>query len=98
MNFTAQKASRKGANGAFGRIAAAMVTAAAAAILIGMPVEPAWAAKSSRTAPWDDLFRDLQPRARGKPRRVAVPLPRPRPAEAPSAEPEKPPEKQQASP
>ena len=41
-----------------------MVTAAAAVLLIGMPVEPAWAAKRSRAAPWDDLFRDLSPRAR----------------------------------
>ncbi|WOH53476.1 extensin family protein [Bradyrhizobium sp. sBnM-33] len=98
MNFTAQKASRKWANGAFGRIAAAMVTVAAAALLIGMPVEPAWAAKASRAAPWDDLFREFQPRARAKARRAAVPLPKPRPAEAPSAEPERPPEKEQASP
>ncbi|MEH2532364.1 hypothetical protein V1277_001253 [Bradyrhizobium sp. AZCC 1588] len=98
MNFTAQKASRKWANGAFGRIAAAMVTTAAAALLIGMPVEPAWAAKTSRAAPWDDLFREFQPRARGKARRVAVPLPKPRPAEAPSAKPEKPAEREQASP
>ncbi|UPJ47362.1 extensin family protein [Bradyrhizobium sp. 200] len=94
MNFTAQKASRKWANGAFGRIGAAMVTVAAAAMLIGMPVEPAWAAKRSRAAPWDDLFRPFQPpRARAAPRRAAVPLPvplpKPRPAEAPSAEPEK---------
>ncbi|MEH2536965.1 extensin family protein [Bradyrhizobium sp. AZCC 1708] len=98
MNFTAQKASRKWANGTFGRIAAAMVTAAAAALLIGMPVEPAWAAKASHAAPWDNLFRHLQPRPRAKARRVAVPLPRPRPAEAPSAEPEQPAEKEQASP
>ncbi|MFG3592190.1 extensin family protein [Bradyrhizobium sp. RDI18] len=98
MNFTAQKASRKWANGAFGRIAAAMVTAAAAALLIGMPAEPAWAAKASHAAPWDNLFRHLQPRPRAKARRAAVPLPKPRPAEAPSAKPEQPPEKQQASP
>jgi hypothetical protein len=98
MNFTAQKASRKWANGAFGRIGAAMVTAAAAALLIGMPVEPAWAAKASRAGPWGDLFREFQPRARGKVHRAAVPLPKPRPAEAPSAEPERPPEKGQASP
>jgi hypothetical protein len=98
MNFTAQKASRKWANGASGRIAAAMVTAAAAALLIGMPVEPAWAAKASHAAPWDNLFRHLQPRPRAKARRAAVPLPKPRPAEAPSAKPEQTPEKQQASP
>ena len=81
-----------------------MVTAAAAVLLIGMPVEPAWAAKRSRAAPWDDLFRDLSPRARGVPRPTArraalpVPLPKPRPPEAPSAERDKPDEEQQASP
>jgi hypothetical protein len=98
MNFTAQKASRKWPSGAFGRIAAAMVTVAAAAILIGMPVEPAAAAKASRASPWADLFRQSQPRAREKVRRAAVPLPKPRPAEAPSAEPQKPAEKEQAAP
>ncbi|HEY6631604.1 MAG TPA: extensin family protein [Rhizobiaceae bacterium] len=89
MNFTAQKASRKWANGAFGRIGAVMVTVAAA-MLIGMPAEPAWAAKRSRAAPWADLFRDGSPRERATPRatahRAAVPVPKPRPAEAPSAE------------
>ena len=108
MNFTAQKASRKWPNGAIRRIGAAMVTAATAAILIGMPVEPAWA-KRSRAAPWDDLFRDLSPRPRGTHRpaahraaeplsKVAVPLPKPRPSEAPSAERDKPEKEQQASP
>jgi hypothetical protein len=91
MNFTAQKASRKWANGAFGRIAAAMVTVAATCLLLGMPGEPAWAAKASRAAPWADLFRDTSPRMRGAPRgavrrAAAVPLPKARPAEAPSAE------------
>ena len=86
-----------------------MVTAAAAAILIGMPVEPAWAAKRYRATPWDDLFRDLSPRARGVPRpavrraavpvpKAEVPLPKPRPSEAPSAERDKPDKEQQASP
>jgi hypothetical protein len=97
MNFTAQNASRKWVCGAFRRIEAAMVTAAMAAFLIGMPVEPAWAAKTSRAAPWDDLFKHLQPRARAKVRHVVVPLPKPRPAEAPSAEPEEPAQKGQAS-
>jgi hypothetical protein len=105
MNFTAQKASRKWANGTFRCIGAAMVTVAVAAILIGMPVEPAWAAKRSRAAPWDDLFRDLSPRPRPKTRRAAeplskaaVPLPKPRPSEAPSAARDKPDKEQQASP
>ncbi|MEH2499897.1 hypothetical protein V1294_006376 [Bradyrhizobium sp. AZCC 1678] len=85
-----------------------MVTVAVAAILIGMPVEPAWAAKRSRAAPWDDLFRHLPPpRERGGPRPTArraaapvlpVPLPKPRPSEAPSAERDKPDKEQLASP
>jgi hypothetical protein len=100
MNFTAQNASRKWAYGAFRRIGAAMVTVAVAAILIGMPVEPAWAAKRSHAAPWDDLFRHLSPRPRPTARRAAVPvpLPKPRPSEAPSAEHDKPDKEQQASP
>jgi hypothetical protein len=100
MNFTAQNASRKWAYGAFRRIGAAMVTVAVAAILIGMPVEPAWAAKRSHAAPWDDLFRHLSPRPRPTARRAAVPvpLPKPRPSEAPSTERDKPDKEQQASP
>ncbi|WOH64842.1 extensin family protein [Bradyrhizobium sp. BWA-3-5] len=86
MNFTARKASRKWANGAFGRIGAAMVTAAAGALLVGMPADPALAAKASRAAPWDGLFSHLEPRARAKSRHAVVPLPKPRPDEAPSAE------------
>ena len=90
MNFTVRKASRKWATGTFGRIEAAMVTVAAAALLLGMPTGPAVAAKAARSAPWADLFRDASPRGRGSPRaaasRAAVPLPKPRPAEAPSAE------------
>lgn len=75
-----------------------MVTAAAGALLIGMPAEPALAAKASRAAPLDILFRDLQPRPRAKARHAVVPLPKPRPAEAPSAEPEQPHGKEQAAP
>ena len=75
-----------------------MVTVAVAAILIGMPVERAWAAKASGAAPWDDLFRHLSPRPRPAARRAAVPLPKPRPAEAPSAERDEPDKEQQASP
>jgi hypothetical protein len=108
MNFTAQKASRKWANGAIRRIGAAMVTAATAALLVGMPAEPAWA-KRSRAAPWDDLFRDLSPRPRVTHRpagrraaepisKAAVPLPKPRPPEAPTAAREKPDKERQASP
>jgi hypothetical protein len=96
MNFTAQKASRKWANGALCRVTAAMVTAASVAVLIGMPADSAHAARGAR-APWDGLFSHLEPRARAKTRQAAVPLPKPRPAEAPSAEPEPPPGKGQAS-
>jgi hypothetical protein len=102
MNFTAQNASRKWAYGAFRRIEAAMVTVAAAALLLGMPTGPAVAAKASRPAPWADLIREVSPRERGVPpataRRAAVPLPKSRPAEAPSAERDKPDKAQQAAP
>ena len=98
MNSTAQKASRKWANGAFVRIAAAMVTVVATCLLLGMPTAPAFAAKAWRAAPWADLFRDASPRSRGKVRRAAVPvlLPKPRPADAPAAKPEPPAAKEQA--
>ena len=98
MNFTAQKASRKWANGAFVRLAAAMVTVVATCLLLGMPTAPAFAAKTWRAAPWADLFRDASPRSRGKVRRAAVPvlLPKPRPADAPAAKPEPPAAKEQA--
>ena len=98
MNFTAQKASRKWANGAFVRLAAAMVTVVATCLLLGMPTAPAFAAKTWRAAPWADLFRDAPPRSRGKVRRAAVPvlLPKPRPADAPAAKPEPPAAKEQA--
>ena len=96
MNSTAQKASRKWANGAFGRIGAAMVTATSALLLLGMPIEPAFGARASRS-PWDNLFRvSSPPKARTTVRHAAVPLPKPRPAEAPSAEPAA--EEQQAAP
>jgi hypothetical protein len=69
-----------------------MVTAVTMALLLGMPGDPAMAAKASRT-PWDDLLRVGSPRERGKERaasrHTAVPLPKPRPAEAPSDEPDK---------
>jgi hypothetical protein len=90
MNFSAQKASRKWAYGAFRRIGRAMVTATAACLLLGMPAGAAYAAKALRITPWPDLFREAPPRAKAKVRRAAaVPLPKPRPAEAPAAEHEK---------
>ena len=98
MNFTAQNASRKWANGAFRRIEAAMVTVVTVALLLGMPTGPAKAAKASRPAPWGDLFRDVSPKSRATPHRAAVPLPKPRPSEAPSAESDTPEKEQQAAP
>jgi hypothetical protein len=98
MNFTARKASRTWANSAFGRIEPAMVTAAAAALLLGMPSGPAMAAKASRAAPWAELLKDASPQPRAAARRAAVPLPKPRPAEAPSAEPDEADKEQQESP
>lgn len=91
MNFTAQKASRKWACDAFGRIGRAMVTATAACLLLGMPADAAYAAKGFR-APWDGLFREAPRRSKARVHRAAVvvPLPKPRPAEAPSSEHEKP--------
>jgi hypothetical protein len=86
MNSSAEKASRKWAYGAFGRNPAAMVTAAAALLLLGAPAAPVQAAKGARPAPWGDLFGAGSPRLRGGMHRPAVPLPRPRPAEAPAAE------------
>jgi hypothetical protein len=94
MNFSAEKASRKWANGAFGRSRAAIVTVAAAALMLGMQAEPAKAARRPVPAPWGDLFGSGQPRGlprlRGTQHRSAVPLPKPRPAEAPAAEPGQP--------
>lgn len=102
MNFTAQKASRKWVNGAFGRNGAAMVTVGVWLLLFGMPIETADAAKRSPAAPWDDLFGTGRPKVRGSAptHRAAVPLPRPRPAEAPAAGQAKPPaaEEQGAAP
>lgn len=98
MNSTAQKASRKWANGAFGRIGAVMVTIAAACLLLGMPVAPAHAKKGCCAAPWDNLFRVGSPKSRAKVRHTAVPLPKPRPAEAPAAEAEQPAGKEEATP
>ena len=97
MNFTAQNASRKWANGAFRRIEAAMVTAVTMALLLGMPSGPAVAAKASRQAPWGDLLRVGSPHERTTARQAAVPLPKPRPAEAPSAERDKPDKEEQAN-
>ena len=88
MNCSAEKASRKWANGAFGRTGAAMVTAASVVLLLGMQAEPAAAARKSFPAPWDDLFGTGRPKPRRTVHRLAVPLPMPRPAEAPKTGPD----------
>ena len=104
MNFSAEKASRKWAYGAFARYAAAMVTVAAVLLLLGAQAGSAQAAKGTRPAPWGDLFGDTPPRGEARlrgtvHRSAAVPLPRSRPAEAPAAEPSQPAaEAQQATP
>ncbi|WGS22573.1 MULTISPECIES: extensin family protein [unclassified Bradyrhizobium] len=91
MNFSAEKASRKWADGAFRRGGAAIVTAVAALLWLGMQASPAEAARHSAGFPWDDLFRTRPVKPRVVKRRAAVPLPKPRPAEAPAvAEPEQP--------
>lgn len=90
MNSSAEKASRKWANGAFGRTGVAMVTAAATILLLGMQAKPVAAARRPMPAPWGDLFRVSPPKPRGMPHRSAVPLPTPRPAAAPKVEADKP--------
>ncbi|WKA30363.1 extensin family protein [Bradyrhizobium roseum] len=96
MNSSAQNASRKWAYSAFRRTEAAMVTAVAMALLLGMPGDLAMAEKASR-APWDDLLKVGSPRERGTARHATVPLPKPRPAEAPSAERDEPDKEEQAN-
>ena len=100
MNFSAEKAARKWPCGGFSRAGAAMVTVAAALLMLWAAIEPAAAARRSSgwsQGPWSDLFGDHRPK---KPRRAAlpaaVPLPKPRPADAPVAEPEKPAAKKEA--
>ncbi len=89
MNSSAEKASRKWANAAFGRGTAAMVTVAAVLLGLGAGAGPASATRRPVPAPWD-LFGSGPVRLRGTVHRLAIPLPRPRPAEAPQAEPETP--------
>ncbi|KRQ13005.1 extensin [Bradyrhizobium pachyrhizi] len=85
MNFSAEKASRKWPVGAFRRGGAAMVTAAAVLLCLGMQAGPAEAARRAPSFPWDDLFGTRPQRPHKAARRSAVPLPKPRPAEAPAA-------------
>ncbi|MGY3529141.1 extensin family protein [Bradyrhizobium sp. USDA 4452] len=85
MNCSAEKASRKWPDGAFRRGRAAMVTAAAALLCLGMQAGPAGATRGAPSFPWDDLLGIRPHRAHKAVRRSAVPLPKPRPAEAPAA-------------
>jgi hypothetical protein len=87
MNCSAEKASRKSTYGAFGRTRTALVTAVA--LLFGMPVEPAMAARRSTLFPWGDLFSPPRPKLHRAVHRAAVvvPLPKARPPEAPAAKP-----------
>src|SRR3984893_14269134 len=108
MNFSAEKASRKWPCAVFGaslgRGGAAMVTAAAVVLMLGVQTEPAAAARRSGAwsqGPWGDLFGERKPRPRRAALPASVPLPKPRPAEAPAAdsskpEPEKPAAEKQA--
>ncbi|WP_414646172.1 extensin family protein [Bradyrhizobium sp. 2S1] len=86
MNCSAEKASRKWPDGAFRRASAAMVTAAAALICLGMQAGSAEAARRAPGFPWDDLFGTRPLRPHKTARRAAVPLPKPRPAEAPAVD------------
>jgi hypothetical protein len=88
MNFSAGKARRKWS---CGRTRPAMVTAAAALLLLCAPADPAAAARRPTSlSPWGDLFGQRPPKLRGAIHPASVPLPKPRPAEAPGAEPEQP--------
>ncbi len=94
MKFSAPKARRKWPFGGLACGERAMVTAAAALLVLCLPADPLAAAARRPAAwpqgPWSGLFGQPAP----KPRRVAlhatVPLPKPRPPEAPAKLPEKP--------
>jgi hypothetical protein len=91
MKFSAERAARKWP---CGRTAAAIVTAGVL-LSVGMPSEPATAARQAEPFPWGGVFGANQPRPRKSVRSApsltaSVPLPRPRPAEAPAVEPEQP--------
>lgn len=87
MNFSAEKATRKGPYGAGGRGRAAMATAAAAWLVLCTPIDSAAAARRTLQWPWSGLLVERGPRPRHTLSRAAVPLPRPRPAEAPAEPP-----------
>jgi hypothetical protein len=89
MNFSAGKARRKWPCVGLRCSAAAMVTVAAA-VLVLMLCEPAAAARHAAQNPWSGLFGESRPKPRRTARAISVPLPKPRPAEAPAIQAEKP--------
>jgi hypothetical protein len=84
MNLSAERAARKWPYRPFRRGEMAMVSAAAALLMLCLPFESA-AARSSELFPWGDLFGIHRPKHRRlKLHTKFVPLPRPRPADAPA--------------
>lgn len=84
MNLSAERAGRKWPCRPFRRGEMAMVSAAAALLMLCLPFEPA-AARRSELFPWGDLFGIHRPKhRRAKPQAKFVPLPRPRPADVPA--------------
>lgn len=87
MNFSALKAGRKWPCRPFRRGEMAMVSAAAALLMLCAPLEPA-AARRSELFPWGDFFGMHRPKHRPlKQQTKFVPLPQPRPADAPAPRP-----------
>ena len=83
MNLSAERAGRKWPCRPFRRGEMAMVSAAAALLMLCLPFEPA-AARRAELFPWGDLFGIHRPKHRRvKQHAKFVPLPRPRPADAP---------------
>ena len=68
-------------------MAAAMVTIAAALLMLCVQFEPA-AARHSSPDPWNDLFGTSRQKPRRAALRTSVPLPKPRPVDAPAAAPD----------
>jgi hypothetical protein len=90
MKFSAGKASRKWPCGGPGCGKAAMVTVAAALLMLCAQAEPAAAARKPAPYLWGDLFGESRPKLRRAASPASVLLPRPRPTDAPAAEPEQP--------
>ena len=85
MDIIAENGHRKWPEGSIRRVGAAMVTAMAALMMLGMQAGPAAAAKPlNKPLNLLDLFGDCRPHLRGRVHQAKIPLPRPRPAEAPA--------------